>query len=147
LIVAGGAGSTIQRDPRFSTVAGLHPAYVDAGVVSEDCLSGLLETAHVVIAPINVAQGASPKTAEALWSGRHVVASTAAMRGFEAFIDAEGVVVADEPVAFRRAIREALIKPPLRLSQAERTRRRLVLWDQTLAPLVDRLEQWREAKP
>jgi hypothetical protein len=139
LVVVGGAGCEIQKDTRFGSVAGLNDIYVDAGIVSEDCLGGLLETAHLVIAPINVGQGTNLKTAEALWSGKHVVASDAAMRGFEAFAGSEGVAVAGDPCAFRCAIRDGMARPPLQLSPPERTRRRTLLWDETLRGLADRI--------
>jgi len=142
MVVAGGASAAIAADPRFSSVAGLSAKYVAAGEVSEAQVAGLLATAHVIILPITRGGGTNLKTAEALWSGRHVVGTRTAMRGFEDFCDADGVAVAGTPSEFQDAILEAMRKPALQLKSSERRDRARVLWDSTLTDLTDALREF-----
>lgn len=140
IIIAGGAGPSIQGDPRFASAGGLGSVCSIAGIVSEPCLAGLLHTAHAIILPISGGGGTNLKTAEALWSGRHIVASTVAFRGFEDFMDAPGVRIADTSTAMLHLLREAMEADPLALSASERERRRSVLWGSTLSALTRLVE-------
>ncbi len=137
MVVAGGAGRSLANDSRLARTGSLPRQYIDAGEVPENVLRGLLATAHLVILPITAGGGTNLKTAEALWSGKHVVATTKAMRGFEQFSNAQGVTVADDGPAFCNAIRRTFMLPNLVLDLDERARRRVVLWESTLARLVD----------
>ncbi|EGJ09955.1 MULTISPECIES: glycosyltransferase [Rubrivivax] len=136
LVVAGGAGPAILEDPRTRFTPGLQRHLIAAGLVSETVLAALLGHAHAIILPITQGGGTNLKTAEALWSGCHVVATSVAMRGFEAFADAPGVSVEDETSRFRTAVREAMTAPPLQLEAHEQKRRRAVLWEECLRPWV-----------
>ena len=135
LIVAGGAGPHIVSDPRFHKAAGLDRKIIATGEVTESQLRGLLATAHVIILPITRGGGTNLKTAEALWSGRHVVATTTAMRGFEQFTATRGLTVADRPDEFKAAMEAAMRAPPLQLLANEREERSSVLWESTLKGL------------
>jgi len=139
LVVAGSAGPNIRADARFSHSPGLAKHYADAGEVSEECLQGLLHIAHLILLPLTQGGGTNLKTAEALWAGRHVVATPVAMRGFEQFEASPGVTVCAEPSEFRRAIRVAMAKPPLELRREDQMARRSLLWESTLAPLLNRV--------
>jgi hypothetical protein len=142
LVVVGGAGASIAADPRFSRVSGLARKFVAAGEVSESQLSGLLATAHVILLPITRGGGTNLKSAEALWSGRHVVGTTISLRGFEDFRSARGLAVADDPPAFQKAILSAMSAPPLQLEAAERKARARVLWPATLKELTEALGEF-----
>jgi hypothetical protein len=137
LIVAGGAGPSIVDSPQYARTSGLAAKIVAPGPVTETQLRGLLATAHVIILPITKGGGTNLKTAEALWSGRHVVATPTAMRGFENFSAARGVTVRADAPSFQAAIREAMLQPALQLTAAERQERASVLWGATLQPLVE----------
>lgn len=137
IVIAGGAGPHIVNDPKFPATGGLTRTCVSAGLVSEDCLAGLLDTAHVIILPLEHGGGTNLKTAEALWAGKHIVATPMAFRGFEHFADSEGVRIAGQPKEFLTALREAMAAPPLILSEAEQERRRSVLWESTLRELPE----------
>ncbi len=136
MVVAGGAGHHILHDPKYAQVGGIHKIYVNAGEVSESILRGLLATAHQIVLPITHGGGTNLKAAEAIWAGCHVVTTATAMRGFEQFVSAEGITVADDSASFCAAIRDAFLKPRLHLSQAEREERQVVLWNSVLADLV-----------
>lgn len=137
IVIAGNAGTHIVSDRRFAKTAGLSHACIAAGAVSESCLQGLLDTAHAIILPITHGGGTNLKTPEALWAGKHIVATTTAMRGFEQYASAQGVNIADEPAEFLSALRRCMALAPLRLSGSERTNREAVLWEGTLKPLIE----------
>ena len=140
IVIAGGAGSSIRDDIRFQKTAGLQRSYISTGIVSDECLQGLLNIAHVIVLPITHGGGTNLKTAEALWIGKHVIATPTAMRGFETFIDSKGVRVEESPKKFCNAIRNAMNEVPLRLNETERSERRTLLWEHTLKPLIDMIE-------
>ena len=135
LVVAGGAGKAISNDPRIKQSARLADSVIPAGMVSSSCLSGLLDTAHCIVLPITQGGGTNLKTAEAIWAGHHIVATSIAMRGFEQFIDKPGIYIADSATEFKQKLRQAMQMPPLKIEAAERERRKVVLWEQCLKPL------------
>lgn len=136
IVIAGSAGPSIINDKRFNTTAGLKQSCISAGTVTEECLQGLLEIAHAIILPLTQGGGTNLKTAEALWAGKHIVATTTAMRGFDQYLSADGILVTDEPSKFLAGLRDAMAKPPNTLSDAQRDARKSVLWEETLKPLV-----------
>jgi hypothetical protein len=135
LVIAGAAGYLINPHSVLQTSSKLTDNLVIAGMVSDECLAGLLATAHCMVLPLTQGGGTNLKTAEALWAGKHIVATTVAMRGFEAFIGTKGVVVEDSPAGFKRALRHAMQSPPLKLTDAEREARKVVLWEACLQQL------------
>ena len=136
MVVAGGAGRSIAIDLRLARTGSLQQQFIDAGQVSESVLQGLLATAHVIVLPITSGGGTNLKTAEALWSGRHVVATPTAMRGFEQFANGHGIHVAEQPVEFVNAVRDAFLQPNLQISRNDRNERSVVLWENTLAQMI-----------
>lgn len=140
LVVAGAAGYLINQHEVLHRSSGLADHTIIAGMVSAPCLTGLLDTAHCLVLPLTQGGGTNLKTAEALWSGRHVVATSVAMRGFEAFHEAPGVTVADTPAAFKAALRAAMQAAPLVLSEPQQAARRVVLWEACLQALPSFVE-------
>lgn len=139
IVIAGSAGPSILADPRVEKVAGMRQSCISAGTVSEECLQGLIDTAHAIILPITEGGGTNLKTAEALWSGKHIVATNIAMRGFERFASTTGLVIEAKPVNFMASLRKTMASPPNHLSQSEHDARKAVLWPQTLQHLVSAL--------
>lgn len=146
LIVAGGAGMAIASDVRLDQSSKLAEKVVVAGVVSQPCLEGLLDGANCIILPLTQGGGTNLKTAEAIWSDKHIVATSVAMRGFERFIDVNGVHLADDPGTFKRALRKAMASEPLILSEDDLADRRTVLWDACLDPLMKFVSDLTEKK-
>lgn len=101
--------------------------------ISDDDLWAMKTACHVVLLPIQFGGGSNLKTAEALASGKYVIATSTAMRGFDAFRDAPGVIIADTPEAFRRAIARCLKQAPLKLKKKDLLLRETVYWDQAFA--------------
>lgn len=141
LVVAGSAGNAILSSAAARKTPGLTRHLAASGEISEGALSALLQLAHAMVLPITHGGGTNLKTAEALWSGHHVVATSVAMRGFETFVDDRGITVADDPVQFRTALRLAMAAPPLELTPAERDARRVVLWESCLRSLVNHVNE------
>lgn len=135
LIVAGGAGWAIAGDVRIHQSPKLAEKVVVAGLVSQSCLDGLLDGAHCIVLPLTQGGGTNLKTAEALWSGKYIVATTVAMRGFEDFIDDSAVFVADDPSEFKRNLRHVMGLEPLQLTPADCDKRKRVLWNECLKAL------------
>ncbi len=74
------------------------------GEVSEQQLAQLIHSAKAILLPIKTGGGSNLKTAEALSSGKSVIATPVAMRGFESWIGEPGVYVEESPEGFRRQI-------------------------------------------
>jgi glycosyltransferase involved in cell wall biosynthesis len=135
LVTVGSVGWPIAGDVRVHQSAKLAEKVVIAGEVSQACLEGMLDMAHCIVLPITQGGGTNLKTAEALWAGKHVVATSIAMRGFEDFIGQKGVYIADDPATFKRALRSAMAMNPLQLSKSEVNMREKVLWGPCLNSL------------
>lgn len=136
LVIAGGAGPAIMQDPRLSESAKLSERVIAPGLVPQSCLNGLLEEAQCIVLPLTQG-GTNLKTAEALWSGKYVLATKVAMRGFEKYYGANGVFVIDEPDAFKRKLRELMQIPSLSLRLEERNLRKDLLWENSIGSLPE----------
>jgi hypothetical protein len=103
----------------------------EVGPFTLDCL---IENAACLLLPITYGGGSNLKTAEALLSGKPVIATSAAFRGFRQFADVPGVAIADDKTRFTAAMARALA------GEAESVpllpEMRSLLWTHTLAPLV-----------
>lgn len=135
LVIAGGVSYAIGSDERVHQSANLAPRVVLGGHVSDGCLAGLLNAAHCVILPLTQGGGTNLKTAEALWSGKFIIATTVAMRGFEQFKNSPGVLIADTARDFKNALRYAMNAKAIELGHEDRNARRVVLWEECLKGL------------
>jgi hypothetical protein len=61
------------------------------------------------------------------------VSTTVALRGLDRFVGATGVLVADTPQEFRKAMIKVMNSPPLKLNKAEIEARASVYWDRAMA--------------
>jgi len=100
--------------------------------IDDEQLWELKRAAHVFLLPIEFGGGTNLKSAEAIASGKWVITTSVAMRGRDAFRDAPGVVVADTPKAFRKAMIQVMNSPPLKLSARDRAARDKLYWDHVL---------------
>jgi hypothetical protein len=82
--------------------------------------------------PITIGEGSNLKTAEALESGRPIVGTSKAFRGFESALTLPHVTVADSPIDFRRAVRAVMNKPRYKNGTPHEIRS-LFYWDNTLS--------------
>jgi glycosyltransferase involved in cell wall biosynthesis len=78
------------------------------GVLDDEDLAAVKSLAHEFLLPIGAGGGSNIKTAEALYSGKPVVCTSTALRGFEDYRALPEVIVADSPPKFQAAIRSVL---------------------------------------
>lgn len=117
-----------------------------AGLLSADELAAVKDLAHTFVLPVTSGGGSNLKTAEALYAGRHVVATRLALRGFEDWTDLPGLVVAAPGLGFAQAVARSLAQPPLAEAQPAAARRQQLTWACTLAPLLTAIDA-RAARP
>ena len=135
LVVAGGVGPHLERALAQSRWSDLNLARLQVlGVLDDADLAAVKSLAHAFLLPIGAGGGSNIKTAEALYSGRPLVATSTALRGFEQFRDLPEVTVADSPAAFQAAIRSVLERAPDQPADAAPSALRdSVTWDACLA--------------
>jgi Glycosyl transferases group 1/Glycosyl transferase 4-like domain len=136
LVVAGGMADGVALHPAFKEYEAANRRRVELRPdISDNALDDLKAHAHGFFLPITHGGGTNLKTAEAILSGKWVVATSVAMRGFSEFEGAQGILVEDERRAFRDRLRDVLARPRLELDSATREARRGVEWENSLAPL------------
>ena len=92
--------------------------------------------AWAYLLPISDGGGSNLKTAEALVAGTSVIGTKQAFRGFETYVNAEGVHICDTPSEFQKTIRQISMSPkPYHISIAEKNRRTQLYWSQCLSEL------------
>jgi Glycosyltransferase Family 4 len=128
--VCGGVADGIRVHPAFQRFAAANSARVHFfPTIDDDELWAIKDACHAVMLPILTGGGSNLKAAEALTLGKWVIATPMALRGFESFMDAEGVILAKDRHAFRRALAQTLKKPVLQISNASRKAREGLYWD------------------
>lgn len=125
LVIAGGVGPHLERVLSNSPWGSLNTSRIQVlGVLDDADLAAVKQLAHAFLLPIGAGGGSNIKTAEALYSGKPVICTSTALRGFEQYRQLPGVVVADSPKAFQQAIRTTL-QGDLRASSGQEINRRL----------------------
>lgn len=99
-------------------------------------LDAVKELAHGFLLPVPYGGGTNLKTAEALVSGKYVIGTEAAFRGFAEYMDYPGVFICKSPSMIHEAVRRVVATdgPP-----SGGPSRRTLVWDCCLQPLVDSL--------
>lgn len=112
-----------------------------AGRINDELLTGLLEVTDVILLPITEGGGSNLKTAEAILSGKKVVATTYAFRAFEQYINLPNIYIADSPEDFREAIIKAFDAELLVRTSEEESLAEKVQWDYCLEPMAEGVEK------
>ena len=134
LAVCGGVCAGIRNHPSYQRLLEANSRRVHFFPEIDDSeLWAVKAACHVVALPIDTGGGSNLKTAEALALGKWIVATPVAMRGYESFMDAEGLTIANDGASFRRAIAQVLRSAPLTISGASRHAREAVYWDRCFA--------------
>lgn len=132
LVIAGGVGPHLERELGNSRWGALNLSRLQVlGVLDDADLAAVKSLAHTFLLPIGAGGGSNIKTAEALYSGRPVICTRTALRGFEHFADLPEVTVADTPEQFQAAIRGVLERGPVPSAGGEM--RASLTWDACLA--------------
>lgn len=99
IALAGKAGDVLAAKPELRRA--IHEGKViNLGLQPVECLDQLLLHAYAILLPISSGGGTNLKTAEALCSRRPIVATDMSFRGFEQWLDTEGIHVANTPEQF-----------------------------------------------
>ncbi len=142
ILLIGGVSELIRQ--RFSVDYRQYcvPLRVEfVGRVSEEKLAAFINIADMIILPIVEGGGSNIKTAEALMSGKKIVATPIAMRSFEEFKQYPNVLIAKDGVQFRDSISLLLRSPKLQLSNTEISKLDSLKWESTLLPIVGALKE------
>lgn len=139
LVMAGSIGDYFKET--FSDYKPEHVTFwqrvVSAGRIDDERLTGLINVADVILLPISEGGGSNLKTAEAVLSGKKVVATKYAFRSFEEYIKLPNIYVADTPTDFRKAIIKAFNTELLPRAKAEVDLAEKVQWQYCLEPMME----------
>ncbi|MBV7583578.1 glycosyltransferase [Pseudomonas sp. PDM33] len=151
LVIAGGVGPHLERILLASPWGQLNASRLQIlGVLDDDDLIAVKHLAHTFLLPIGGGGGSNIKTAEALYSGKPVICTSTALRGFEQFRELPGISVADSPQAFQELLRHTLAQDgsPKSGREVDRRLRQRLTWAASLAALPERVknllnENWK----
>lgn len=138
LVVVGSVCDPFSRDGRITGITKFSDRVKLLGVVDAELLASLLKHAHVIILPIFEGGGTNLKTAEAIWTGCHIVSTSVAMRGFDQFRGLCNLHIEDESSRFQQVIRHCLESEKFDSSN-KNDGRELVLWEHCLSGIKDSL--------
>lgn len=134
LVVAGSVGPELLRHPRFQRWLPLNQSRLQVlGMVNDDALAAVKTLAHLFVLPITEGGGSNIKTAEALYSGAHVLGTPVSFRGFDGFLAQPGVHQLADPGPYRQAVHTLLQTPVPIHNAASHAMRQTLLWQHTLA--------------
>lgn len=109
--LAGALGDAVKTDDRFQTFLSINESRTRVvGFVDEREKGDFFAAAECVIVPVTFGAGAKLKTADAIASGRPVIATQHALEGYGPIVKpalGNGVYLADSTKAFRHLTREA----------------------------------------
>jgi glycosyltransferase involved in cell wall biosynthesis len=135
ILIGGRVGSLVRGASNFRKAGRILERARFLGWVDDALLGALYAGARAVILPKTMGGGSNLKTAEALASGRPIVATTLAFEGFERFADLPGVTIADEPDRFWAAADGLLSGSGAAPSRPPEAMTGL-LWRECLRPMV-----------
>jgi len=137
VVVCGGVSVLLEAHRR--TVPLIRDARM-LGIVDPSVLDALLLRASVILLPKTRGGGSNLKTAEALLTGRPLVATTQAFVGFEPWVKAPNVTVEDDPGSFWKHVARHLTGPAATAVPDEGHCDQL-LWPACVAPLIAAVEE------
>jgi Glycosyltransferase Family 4/Glycosyl transferases group 1 len=134
ILLAGGIADYFKQ--KYGKDNAIWNKLIAVGKLSEDLLSGLLSECDILLLPITSGGGSNLKTAEAILSGKKVVATKYAFRGFEDYVKLPNIYVADSPNTFQEGIVKAT-KAELIVRTADETALAShVEWQYCLLPIL-----------
>ena len=137
ICVAGSVSSHIPQHPDFQRWKPLNESRIRIlGMLDDADLATVKTLAHVFILPITEGGGSNIKTAEALYSGKHVLGTPVSFRGFDDFLNMPGVNLATTAESFRKQLRELLHKPLPDQGPFWQKAKENLLWKSTLRPMA-----------
>jgi glycosyltransferase involved in cell wall biosynthesis len=139
LVVAGSVCEHLARELSESRWSSLNLSRLELlYILSDEDLAAVKSLAHAFLLPIPHGGGSNIKTAEAIYSGKYVIGSESAFRGFESHLTLPEVKMATTPFDFHRLIREALSElPPVSDYRDFSDGRETLTWSNSLREIPD----------
>jgi len=136
IVICGKVGALMRTSPRFASAGRVLDRCRYLGWVDDAALGALYARARVIILPKLYSGGSNLKTAEAVVSGRPVVATRLAFEGFEGVVDLPNVVIADEPNEFWSLVSHYMSADRIPVSRSAESVQSL-LWQNCLRPMIE----------
>lgn len=134
LVIVGGVANLLRLRIGGNVFRSLNASRSDMlGCMPQEDLDAILARSELIVLPITTGGGSNLKTAEALVSGKPILSTKLAFRGYDEFASFPGVYLTDDPVEFRRKLRDLLLngtpaaRSPEQVRQVEK-----VLWKNLL---------------
>jgi hypothetical protein len=141
LLIAGGVADYFNDSYQKSENQKFWRRVTTVGRLSDNRLGGLLRESDILILPITSGGGSNLKTAEAILSGKKVVGTHYAFRGFEKYKGLPNIYLADNKVEFKQSILKALESPYVKPSASEAALAEHVEWRYCLMTLLPELKK------
>ncbi|HEX7769264.1 MAG TPA: FkbM family methyltransferase [Dokdonella sp.] len=143
IVVAGSVGHLLRQHPTYAAWSGINePRLAIVGEVEREDLVALLGGAAAILLPITTGGGSNLKTAEAIYSGRPVLATPHALRGYGDAAHWPTIRVEDGADGFRRTLRALLDAAPSEPPAGHARIRDEVTWTRALEPLAHAISAW-----
>jgi len=144
ILIAGGISELMETylDDKLGHLSACFWGRVDRlGRISDSDISTVLSLSRLVLLPITEGGGSNLKTAEALLSGKNILATSIAFRGYEEFLDLPGVYIEDNPEKFRSKLVELIsLEGVAQRSENDRNKIQEVTWENRLKNLSQTLK-------
>ena len=112
-----------------------------AGRLSQEKLEGLICFADTILLPITEGGGSNLKTAEAIISGKKIVATDYAFRGFEKLKELPNIYIANSQDEFVGTIQKVLSAKNIQRNEQEMKLAETVLWHNCLRDFMERVKE------
>lgn len=137
IVVVGGVVGYLRQHRTYRAWPAIdEPRLVTPGEIERADLVALLGGANVILLPITTGGGSNLKTAEAIYSGRPVLATPHALRGYGDAADWPTVTVAATADEYRRSLRALLDRDTPDAPANHASIREKVTWQRSLVPLA-----------
>lgn len=137
ICVVGSAGAHLPEHPSFQRWKPLNESRIRIlGMLDDVDMAAVKDLAHVFILPITEGGGSNIKTAEALYSGKHVLGTPTSFRGFDRFLTMPGVNIGRSPDAFRNQLCKLLHESLPEDNPSWKNAREDLVWKRTLLPMI-----------
>lgn len=136
VMILGGVSGILLNQSKFKEYEALNRNRLHMlGTRQKSELQQFIAASHLVMLPITLGEGSNLKTAEALESGRPIVGTSKAFRGYESAMDLPHVTIADTSHEFRLAVR-SILDSPRYVDGTPASTRRQFHWDNQLRNMV-----------
>jgi hypothetical protein len=136
LVIAGSLGSamfSIWESDIIGRPGNIHLT----GEIDEKELSDLIDNCNSICLPVDYGAGSNLKTAEALVSGRPIVSTESAFRGYESFAKDKNIVIAREAIEFKLGIMKFMWN---KFPDVSRKNNMSLSWDEIIKDLILKLK-------